>query len=100
MFKNGQSPEQIVDFFFNRKILFKVYLSLLKTQKYADSNKILEKNIMFMLQHLFPTKYPNIAIKPFIQKYKKRHNSYCNRKCRVLIFGYEWQYIPLRRKEG
>lgn len=60
MFKNGQSPEQIVDFFFNRKT-FKAYLSLLKTQKYADSNKILEKNIMFMLQHLFPTKYPNIA---------------------------------------
>jgi hypothetical protein len=60
MFKNGQSPEQIVDFFFNRKT-FKTYLSLLKTQESADNNKILEKNIMFMLQHLFPTKYPNIA---------------------------------------
>ena len=65
MFKNGQSPEQIVDFFFNRKT-FKTYLSLLKTQESADSDtdvikkKTLEKNIMFMLQHLFPTKYPNI----------------------------------------
>jgi hypothetical protein len=65
MFKNGQSPEQIVDFFFNRKT-FKTNLSLLKTQESTDSDtdvkkKTLEKNIMFMLQHLFPTKYPNIA---------------------------------------